>query len=303
MTMPNKTYGIFVQDNIAYVATHTAGLRIIDVSTPSAMSELGYFDSQGQTYDVCILYDTIAAVADGTKDLLILDVSNTGAPDSLYSYSTPGIPKGVWFDGYLFVGDGPGGVGIMDISNPAQPDSLGWFNTGGQVYSGVRHNNLLYVTDGPYGLRVLDISDVGNPVELGYLDSYGSGNGIAMITSSLCALADGDDGVYILTSDLGIDEYTANNYFETTMRFSPNPFTRGLQIMFGVNMTEKVDIVVYDVLGVRIKDIADGMYEPGSYTVTWDGTDNRGMTVAGGVYFVHLHKDVSRQTEKVIFVR
>jgi len=303
MTMPNKTYGLFVEDGIAYVATHTAGLRLIDVSTPSALSELGYFDSQGQVYDVCILYDTIAAVADGTKDLLILDVSNAAAPDSLYSHSTPGIPKGVWFDGYLFVGDGPGGVGIMDMSNPAQPDSLGWFNTGGQVYSGTRCNDLLYITDGPYGLRILDISDVSSPTELGYLDSYGSANAVAILTSSQCAVADGDDGIYIMTSALGIDEYTADDYFEPAMKFSPNPFAAGLQIMFGVNKPATVDIVVYDVLGARVRDIASGEYDAGSYTVIWDGTDDRGMTVAGGIYFVQFQKDDMLQTEKVIFVR
>jgi hypothetical protein len=232
--LANQTFGIHVDGDIAYVAARISGLRIVSVATPSSPNEVGSYDTPGQAYDVCIIHDTIAVVADGTKDLIFLDVSDSAAPESILVFSCPGIPKGVWYDGYLFVGDGSAGVGIMDVSNPAQPESLAWFNTSGQSYSGVRSNNLLYVADGPSGLRILDISNPNSPAEIGYLDSYGNANAIALITSSKYVLADGDDGIYHMGSTVGIEEYDSKGAMSTFFTLFPNPFKDNTSIQFSL---------------------------------------------------------------------
>lgn len=300
--LANQTFGIHVAGDIAYVAARISGLRIVSVATPSSPNEVGSYDTPGQAYDVCIIHDTIAVVADGTKDLIFLDVSNSAAPESILVFNCPGIPKGVWYDGYLFVGDGSAGVGIMDVSDPAQPESLAWFNTSGQSYSGVRSNNLLYVADGPSGLRILDISNPNSPAEIGYLDSYSNANAIALITSSKYVLADGDDGIYHMGSTVGIEEYDSRGAMSTFFTLFPNPFKDNTSIQLSSRICARVQIVVYNVLGARVKEITDQIYNPGTYEFSWDATDDLGRSVSPGVYFMEVQKENTKQTRKVVFV-
>jgi hypothetical protein len=301
-TLVNETFGLYVSNNIAYVTARTSGLRVVDVSTPSSPSEIGHYDTNGQSYDVCLVSSTTAVVADGTRDLKFFDITNPAAPESIATMSTPGIPKGLWYEGYLFVGDGPAGVGVVDVSNPAQPESLVWINTDGQPYHCERHGNVLFICDGPEGLRLYNIANISSPVEIGYLNSYGNANDIAMISPNVYVMADGDDGIYAMGSTVGIEENNAPGQTHPFFALAPNPFSHNMKIEFSCDRSEQVMVAVYNVLGAQIQVLANQEYGPGLHELIWNGIDARGRTVAQGVYFVEINRSGSTQSKKVVFM-
>jgi hypothetical protein len=63
----------------------------------------------------------------------------------------------------------------------------------------------------------------------------------------------------------------------------PNPFNPTTRIKFDLPEPGLVSLVVYDVLGREIARLAEGQYEPGYHSATW----NAG-SVSSGVYFARF---------------
>jgi len=68
----------------------------------------------------------------------------------------------------------------------------------------------------------------------------------------------------------------------------PNPFNPTTSIKFSVAQDAKVNLVVYDMLGQRVRTLVDGIQEAGFYTVRWDGSNDFGGKVASGIYIYRL---------------
>jgi flagellar hook assembly protein FlgD len=60
---------------------------------------------------------------------------------------------------------------------------------------------------------------------------------------------------------------------------------------------------VYDVAGRLVREVHRGTLEAGAHERTWDGRDERGAQVAGGVYLVRLRTDEADVTKKVVLSR
>jgi hypothetical protein len=116
----------------AYVADGDSGLRIIDISNPTAPIEVGSYTAPGPVYDVTVTRN-YAFVAEGSNGLRIIDVSNPNLPFEVSFYDFPGGAEKVFLKGtYVYVGpDYYGTTHIIDISNPAVPIEAGNFYPGG----------------------------------------------------------------------------------------------------------------------------------------------------------------------------
>lgn len=81
---------------------------------------------------------------------------------------------------------------------------------------------------------------------------------------------------------------------------SPNPFTLQTRISFSAPKGEKAAIRVYDTSGQLVKVLSEG----GSVSaVTWNGKDESGRRLPGGVYFFRLGSGSRTATRKVVLVR
>jgi len=95
------------------------------------------------------------------------------------------------------------------------------------------------------------------------------------------------------TGDLPVDFALRQNY--------PNPFNPTTSIGFQVPAPSNVRLVVYNVLGRSVKTLLDKEFPRGTYTVTWDGTDESGRPAASGVYLYRLESaDVSLSRKMVL---
>jgi hypothetical protein len=83
----------------------------------------------------------------------------------------------------------------------------------------------------------------------------------------------------------------------------PSPVTRTATISYSIGSRGHVSLRMLDVTGRVVRDLAAGVKEPGRYSVTWDGRDCKGRTVAKGVYFYRLDAPGFRDTKKAVVMR
>ena len=83
---PQFVAGVTVSGTLACVADGMAGLRIVDVSNPSAPVEIGVYDTPGYAEDIAVA-GQYAYVADGHCGLRIVDISDPAHPvEVAYAY-------------------------------------------------------------------------------------------------------------------------------------------------------------------------------------------------------------------------
>jgi hypothetical protein len=83
----------------------------------------------------------------------------------------------------------------------------------------------------------------------------------------------------------------------------PNPFNPTTQVNFALPQAGKVNLSIYNVLGQHVTNLVDGYMNAGYQTVTWDGTDYSGRSVASGVYFYKLSAEQFSDTKKMLLLK
>jgi len=68
----------------------------------------------------------------------------------------------------------------------------------------------------------------------------------------------------------------------------PNPFNLETQISFDLPVNSKVSLKIYNITGQLVRTIIDRDMEAGEHKVIWDGKNQKGETVASGIYFYRL---------------
>jgi hypothetical protein len=103
-----------VSGGYAYVADATFGLRVIDVSTPSAPVELGYVNTPGDCRGVAVS-GRYVYVADWTGGLRVIDVSTPSAPVVVGYADTPGWARGVALSGgHVYIAAWDAGLAVYE---------------------------------------------------------------------------------------------------------------------------------------------------------------------------------------------
>jgi len=80
----------------------------------------------------------------------------------------------------------------------------------------------------------------------------------------------------------------------------PNPFNPSTSISFSLHEKSRVELVIYNILGQKVRTLVNKPLEPGEHKVTWTGTDNSGRPVASGIYFYRMKAGNYSETKKMI---
>jgi flagellar hook assembly protein FlgD len=84
----------------------------------------------------------------------------------------------------------------------------------------------------------------------------------------------------------------------------PNPFNPSTTIYYDVPAGGgNVSLRIYDVSGRLVRVLVDGHQAEGSRSVTWDGTGDRGTSLASGVYFYRMSAPGFDDTKKMVLLR
>ena len=87
------------------------------------------------------------------------------------------------------------------------------------------------------------------------------------------------------------------------LRPRPNPFNARLKVAYDLARPTRVVIEVFDLRGRLVGTLLDEPKAAGRHVVNWAGTDDRGRSLASGVYFVRLRADGDQQIRKVTLVK
>jgi hypothetical protein len=90
--------------------------------------------------------------------------------------------------------------------------------------------------------------------------------------------------------------------FELAQNF-PNPFNPRTTIAFSVPRPAHVQLVVYNLLGQKIRTLVDEVMAAGQYEMDWHGRDQAGHEVSSGIYFYHLSAEAFSQTRKMVLMK
>jgi hypothetical protein len=91
---------------------------------------------------------------------------------------------------------------------------------------------------------------------------------------------------------------------------SPNPFNPETWIEYGIGRGKRVRVKVriYNVIGQIVREMDLGVKEAGWYQVQsraiyWDGRDNQGQSVPGGIYFCQLIAGEKVMMRKMVILK
>jgi hypothetical protein len=83
----------------------------------------------------------------------------------------------------------------------------------------------------------------------------------------------------------------------------PNPFNPSTEIGFTIPKFQQVSLVVYDLIGRKVKTVVNEERHAGQHRVTWNGTNDLGTSVATGVYFYQLKVADATKIRKMVLLR
>jgi hypothetical protein len=286
-----------VSGTLAYVAASDSGLLVIDVSDSKNPTRVGGFDTAVWAWDVVVSGD-LAYIADGWG-LVIVDVSGPGNPESVGDYQIGPWSYGVYVSGdYAYLGNSTDGLRVLDVSDPENPVSVGLCDTPGYAGGVVVDGYIAFVADSEYGMQVIDVSNPYNPYIIKTLDTPGIANRVAIKSGGDVALTGvGKD------PGTGIQE-TAIPLRYTMYQNIPNPFNPTTTIRYDVPVTGgRVTVRIYDVSGRLVRTLVDRVETPGEKRVVWYGRNDRGNSVATGVYFYRMTAPGFTMTKKMVLLQ
>ncbi|MCP4633210.1 MAG: T9SS type A sorting domain-containing protein, partial [candidate division Zixibacteria bacterium] len=78
----------------------------------------------------------------------------------------------------------------------------------------------------------------------------------------------------------------------------PNPFNATTNISFELAQTDKVNLVIFNLMGQKVETLLDGQAEAGNYNITWDAS-----TYSSGVYFYKLTTGDNTFTKRMTLLK
>lgn len=83
----------------------------------------------------------------------------------------------------------------------------------------------------------------------------------------------------------------------------PNPFNNETRVDFALPEAGQVSVRIFDLSGRHIRTLTARTYEPGRYTLRWNGNDTAGNSMSSGMYLYRLETNTFAATKKMLLIR
>jgi len=193
------------------------------------------------------------------------------------------------------------------------PDAVGIAGSGLAAYASTGGVTLTWQYDAVAvdGCHLYRRSGPSDPIRLtteplsspdGYLTFHDSGEGIAAGTELAYSYA-----MICEDQEIGHSLETTITFISQPRLFAlhpnyPNPFNPVTSIRFELPQPGPATLRIYDLSGRLVRTLVDGRLPAAVYVQTWDGTDDRGLPVASGVYHMRLTAPGSVATRKMMLI-
>ena len=68
----------------------------------------------------------------------------------------------------------------------------------------------------------------------------------------------------------------------------PNPFNPSTNLIVSVHKKSEGSLTIYDLIGKEVRRLFDGTFERGNTKIVWNGLDNQGSQLSGGIYICQM---------------
>ena len=83
----------------------------------------------------------------------------------------------------------------------------------------------------------------------------------------------------------------------------PNPFNPVTNITYDIASATDVTLEIYNVMGQRVRTLAQGSHEPGRYRVMWNATNDYGQSLSSGMYIYRIQAGDFVSVKKLILMK
>ena len=305
-TSLTRTLGMLIEKNILYVADIN-GIATYNLTT----------GQQGATIIINGMYELNDLAADTSGYLYVTDVSagkifRVRISDHYTTTIISGInkPNGILFDAQnnrilfcQFIPNAPiKEINLEDLSvttilstSFANFDGLA-IDGNGYIYVSSWGSNSVYRYDNAFSLPEELVSSGHNgPADIFY----------NKIDNTLAVPNYYSNHVdFIPITPLDVDEF----HEQIPLAFAlsqnyPNPFNPGTTIHYVLPEGSSISLIIYNLLGIEIRELINEFQSAGYKTIYWDGKDNDGNSVASGVYLYTFKSNNFSQTKKMVLIK
>lgn len=278
MVLSSPAEAIAVSDNLAYVATGSTGLRVLNITEPNEITEIWHYYEEVSSFKELVIKDDLLYTTAGKNGLVIFDISDVSESFEPMCHIN-GIANTTGFiavENNLAILDINGeGFTLIDVANPANPNVLSQVDVYTDVYDVFVDNDLVYVVGFTTGVKIYDISDPSSPSVLAH---YTNNSVIGTLRTQDIAV-DGDLayialglyglGIFNITNPLNMtlvehyDDVVVNRLFDVQIEgnygyfISQNDinFEYGVRIFDISNPSNLVSISNYTTIYYKTEDI------------------------------------------------
>ncbi len=88
-----------------------------------------------------------------------------------------------------------------------------------------------------------------------------------------------------------------------TTRVAPNPSPGSCRVSYRLSQEGAVTVELFDVTGHRVRQLVNGVSPAGEYERVWDGLDDAGRTLPGGLYLTRVTTPAGVTAGRVVLTR
>jgi len=93
------------------------------------------------------------------------------------------------------------------------------------------------------------------------------------------------------------------NKVELSKNF-PNPFNPSTSLIVYINKKSEGNLTIYDLMGKEVRRLFDGTFDQGNTKIVWNGLDNQGSQVGGGIYICQILVNGARvKSQKMTLIK
>jgi hypothetical protein len=83
----------------------------------------------------------------------------------------------------------------------------------------------------------------------------------------------------------------------------PNPFNAMTIIEYELPRTSAVKVEIFNILGQKVKTLANENQQPGYHRLRWNATNDNGIEVASGIYFYRIQTEHYTEARKMLLLK
>ncbi len=98
-------------------------------------------------------------------------------------------------------------------------------------------------------------------------------------------------------------DYKATPFTYQLRQNYPNPFNPETRISFEIPQAQKVSLIIYNVLGQKVRTLVDDSFNAGRHVINWDGLNDSYSRVPTGMYFYRIKAANYIATRKMLMIK